>query len=111
MIRRHEARARSSRFVVWWALLLSQLLFACASASPEDGAPEGERLGQVAQALCTNQIKCGGNGENCCPENGDQCCGTDCIPAISAFFCCGSNVCNNGDFCADGQCCNTACNG
>lgn len=111
MNRLHGARSRFSRFAILWALLVSHVLFSCASASPDEGAPEDERLGRVTQAICTGGIKCGGDGDDCCPADGDDCCGKICIKAASVGFCCGSTVCNSNQFCADGQCCNTACNG
>jgi hypothetical protein len=105
----HNQRCRFDRFAILWALLLAQILYACASGTPEDGSG-GERLGRVTQAFCTGGFKCGGNGDDCCPS--DDCCGQTCIKAGTPSFCCSvGHICSDGTPCADGVCCNSACDG
>jgi len=110
----HNPRSRFSRFAILWALLLVHILYACASGAPGD-APGGERLGKVTQALCTGSTgsNCGAGGPaTCCINLGDACCGTTCIKDGTPEFCCSpGHICNSGEFCVDGVCCNSACDG
>ena len=101
----HKPRSRFSRFAILWALLLTHILYACAS-----GAPEDEPLGKVTQAFCMpDDPVCPGAGVGQCCLSPGFCCGSSCIKAGN---CCGGVVCPiNVNFCVDGVCCSTACTG
>jgi hypothetical protein len=88
-----------------WALLLAHILYACAS-----GAPEDERLGKVTEAFCmADDPRCPGAPVGQCCLSPGFCCGSSCIQSGN---CCGGTICPiNVNFCVDGVCCGTACNG